>query len=385
MQMCVTHVVRRTRPHRAVPALVCLVAACTAPPPGPPPGPPPATPVEFVALEASPVERVSEFVGTLKSRRSTTVQAQAEGFLVRILVSSGERVTPGTPMFEIDASAQRAVVSSLEAQQVAREADIAFARQQAERATQLVEAGAMSQQELDRATTSLKTAEAQLQVIEQQIRQQEVELGYYAVVAQTTGVVGDVPVRPGDRVTRTTVLTTVDDNVSLEAYLNIPVQQAPSLSVGLPVRLVDDGGEVLADTQISFVAASVDHQTQSVLVKAPVNVRPGLLRADQFVRAHVVWSVDSGLSVAVRAVQRVNDQRFVFVAEEADGGLVARQRAVVLGPVVGDAYVVLDGLTEGDRVVVSGTQKIGDGAPIQMLPPQSSAGGVSAGRAAEGQ
>jgi RND family efflux transporter MFP subunit len=238
---------------------------------------------------------------------------------------------------------------------------------------------------LDQATTSLKTAEAQLQVIEQQIRQQEVELGYYAVVAQTAGVVGDVPVRPGDRVTRTTVLTTVDDNVGLEAYLNIPVQQAPSLRVGLPVRLVDDGGEVLADTHISFVAASVDHQTQSVLVKAPVNVRPGLLRADQFVRAHVVWSVDSGLSVAVRAVQRVNDQRFVFVAEESDGGLVARQRAVVLGPVIGDAYVVLDGLTEGDLVVVSGTQKIGDGAPIQMLPPQSSADSVSAGRPAEAQ
>jgi RND family efflux transporter MFP subunit len=385
MQMCVTHAVRRTRPHWAVLALFCLVAACTAPPPGPPPSPPPATPVEFVALEASPVERVSEFVGTLKSRRSTTIQAQAEGFLVRILVSSGERVTPGTPMFEIDASAQRALVSSLEAQQVAREADIAFARQQAERATQLVAAGAMSQQELDQATTSLKTAEAQLQVIEQQIRQQEVELGYYAVVAQTAGVVGDVPVRPGDRVTRTTVLTTVDDNVGLEAYLNIPVQQAPSLRVGLPVRLVDDGGEVLADTHISFVAASVDHQTQSVLVKAPVNVRPGLLRADQFVRAHVVWSVDSGLSVAVRAVQRVNDQRFVFVAEESDGGLVARQRAVVLGPVIGDAYVVLDGLTEGDLVVVSGTQKIGDGAPIQMLPPQSSADSVSAGRPAEAQ
>jgi RND family efflux transporter MFP subunit len=385
MQMCVTHVVRRTRPHRAVPALFCLVAACTAPSPGPPPGPPPPTPVEFVALEASPVERVSEFVGTLKSRRSTTIQAQAEGFLIRILVASGDRVTPGTPMFEIDASAQRAVVSSLEAQQVAREADIAFARQQADRAAQLVEAGAMSQQELDQATTSLKTAEAQLQAIEQQIRQQEVELGYYAVVAQTSGVVGDVPVRPGDRVTRTTVLTTVDDNAGLEAYFNIPVQQAPSLRVGLPVRLVDDGGEVLADTRISFVAASVDHQTQSVLVKAPVNVRPGLLRADQFVRAHVVWSVDTGLSVAVRAVQRVNDQRFVFVAEDADGGLVARQRPVVLGPVIGDAYVVLDGLSAGDRVILSGTQKIGDGAPVQMLPPQPSPDGAPAGRAAEGQ
>lgn len=383
--MCVTHNVRRTRPRWAVSALFCLVAACAAPPAGPPPGPPPATPVEFVALEASPVERVSEFVGTLKSRRSTTIQAQAEGFLVRILVSSGERVTPGTPMFEIDASAQQALVSSLEAQQVAREADIAFARQQADRAMQLVEAGAMSQQELDQATTVLKTAEAQLQVIEQQILQQKVELGYYAVLAQTSGVVGDVPVRPGDRVTRTTVLTTVDDNVGLEAYLNIPVQQAPGLRVGLPVRLIGDGGEALVDTHISFVAASVDHQTQSVLVKAPVNVESGLLRADQFVRAHVVWSVDSGLSVAVRAVQRVNDQRFVFVAEETDGGLVARQRPVVLGPVVGDAYIVLDGLSEGDRVVLSGTQKIGDGAPIQMLPAQPSPGDAPAGPAAEGQ
>ena len=384
MQMRSLHAVRRTRPTWVVPALFCLAAGCAPAPSPPPPGPPPATPVEFVTLEASPVEQIGEFVGTLKSRRSATVQAQAEGFLVRILVASGDRVTPGAPLFEIDDSAQRAVVSSLEAQQVAREADIAFARQQADRAMQLVEAGAMSQQELDQATTVLKTAEAQLQAIEQQVRQQEVELAYYAVVAQTTGVVGDIPVRPGDRVTRTTVLTTVDDNAGLEAYINIPVQQAPNLRLGLPVRLMDDRGTVLDETRISFVAASVDHQTQSVLIKAPVNVRPGLLRADQFVRAHLVWSVDTGLSVAVAAVQRVNNQRFVFVAEDADGGLVARQRVVTLGPVIGDDYVVLDGLVAGDRVILSGTQKIGDGAPVQMLPPPPPAG-PPAGGAVEGQ
>ena len=69
-----------------------------------------AVPVEMVTLEPKPVEQVGEFVGTVKSRRSTTIQPQAEGFLTRILVKSGDRVAPGTPLFEIDATSQQAAV-----------------------------------------------------------------------------------------------------------------------------------------------------------------------------------------------------------------------------------------------------------------------------------
>jgi RND family efflux transporter MFP subunit len=182
-------------------------------------------------------------------------------------------------------------------------------------------------------------------------------------------VVGDVPVRTGDRVTRSTVLTTINDNARLEAHIGVPVQQATQLRIGQPLRLVDDGGAALLSTHVTFVAASVDDGTQTVLVKAPVEARAGQFRAEQFVRAQIVWSSQPGLTVPVLATQRINSQYFVFVAAPAGDGFVARQRPVTLGPLIGSAYVVLGGLSPGDRLIMSGTQKIGDGAPVQALPP----------------
>lgn len=356
---------------KAVAGLMLLSSAlsgCGSPADAPPPGPPPPMPVQFEVLTEEPIERIGEFVGTIKSLRSTTVQPQAEGFLTRILVTSGARVRPGTPMFEIDASAQQAVVSSLEAQRASREADAAYARQQTQRLQSLVDAGAASQQELDQAAATLKAAEAQLQAVEQQIRQQQVQLGYHRVVAQTTGVVGDIPVRVGDRVTQSTVLTTVEDNAGLELYVNVPIDQAPLVHPGLPLRILDDGGQVLSETKVAFVSPSVEGSTQSLLLKAPVNATDRIFRNDQFVRVRVLWSVEPGLRVPVVAIQRINQRHFVFVAEQGEGGLVARQRAVTLGSVLGSSYLVRDGLKAGDRVIIAGTQKIMDGAPVQELP-----------------
>jgi len=346
----------------------------------------PAVPVELLTLALEPVDQIGQYVGTIKSRQSTTVQPQAEGFITSILVTSGTRVSRGTALFEIDATAQQAVVSSLEAQRASREADVAYARQQEDRATTLLGVGAISQQEHEQALTLRKTAEAQFRSVEDQLRQQMAELAYYRVVAQTSGVVGDVPVRVGDRVTRSTVLTTVDGDAGLEAYINVPVHEAPNLRLGLPVRLVDDAGRAVAESQVSFIAVSVDEATQTVLVKAPVTVGASVLRADQYVRAEIVWSTDLQLMLPVVAVQRVNDQYFAFVAAaEVDGSLVARQRPVDLGPVTGNAYVVRRGLSVGDRLVLSGTQKIGDGVPVQVLPsipadPDAAAGSGQGGR-----
>src|SRR5690606_28698252 len=155
--------------------------------------------------------------------------------------------------FEIDAPSERAALAALESTRAARQADAEFARQQAERAKALYDVGATSLQEFEQATTVQRTAEAQLRAAEEQIRQQEAQLAYFRVVAPTAGIVGDVPVRVGDRVTRSTVLTTIDDNSNLELYVNVPVNQAANLRTGLPVRILDPGGEVLASTTLNFV------------------------------------------------------------------------------------------------------------------------------------
>ena len=202
--------------------------------------------------------------------------------------------------------------------------------------------------------------------IEEQIRQQQVELGYYRVTSPTAGVVGDIPVRVGDRVTPTTMLTTVDQNAGLEIYVNIPVAQATGLRPGLPLRVLDDKGQVIGTYKVGFVSPSVADQTQTVLVKADVE-QSGRYRTDQFVRLQIVWSTLPGLTVPVVAVNRVNGEYFAFVAEAGqNGATVARQRGVRLGAVVGNAYVVESGLKVGDRLIVSGIQKIVDGAPVNV-------------------
>jgi RND family efflux transporter MFP subunit len=386
--------VRRSMRLLALTAVLALAAACGnsgsaaggGAAGGPGGGAPMAMPVGIAELKASPVEDASEFVGVLKSRRSSDIQPQAEGFITRILVRSGDRVAVGTPLFEIDNSSQQAVVAGLESVRAARQADVAFARQQLERAKKLLDVGASSQQELDQATNGARTAEAQLQAVDEQIRQQKNELAYYRVVAPSAGVIGDVPVRVGDRVTKSTTLTTIDDNSGLEIYINVPVQQGARLRVGLPVRIVDETGQTLLTERINFVSGSVDEGTQTVLAKAPLTQRGNVFRSEQFVRARIVWTTDPALVVPATAVTRISGQQFVYVAEPAEkGGLVARQRAVTLGSIVGQDYLVRDGLKEGDRVIVSGIQTIGDGMPVQALPPGPPPAGAAAPNATGGR
>jgi RND family efflux transporter MFP subunit len=328
----------------------------------------PPMPVEAITLANKPVEQVSEFVASLKSRRSSTIQPQAEGHLTRIAVRSGERVSQGALLFEIDSAPEQAALASLRSMRPLREAELNFAQQQLARNKALLDAGAVSQRDLEQSETAVRTIEAQIKGLDEQIEQQRSLLAYYRVTAPSPGVVGDIQVVVGDRVTKSTVLTTVNENDVLELYLNVPVAQAPRLKVGLPVRLVDDRGGLIATNTINFVSPNVDTATQTVLAKASLVDGRGQFRADQFVRARVVWSEEPGLTVPVTGVLRINGQYFVFVVEKGESGTVARQKPVDLGEIIGNEYVVRSGLAPGEQLIVSGLQKIGDGAPVQAGP-----------------
>jgi RND family efflux transporter MFP subunit len=341
---------------------------------GAPGGGMPPMPVEIVTLAAKPVEQSSEFVASLKSRRSSTIQPEVEGFLTRIVVRSGQNVRQGDVLFEIDSATEQAALASLQSMRPMRESEVEFARQQVQRNKTLLDAGAISQREVEQFESQLRSAEAQLKTLDEQIRQQRSQLNYYRVVAPNSGTVGDISVNAGDRVTRATVLTTVDDrNDVLELYINVPVQQAPQLKVGLPVRLVDDRGQVLATNRITFVSPTVDTATQSVLAKAQLVDGRGEFRSDQFVRARIVWTEAPGLTVPVTAIVRTTGDFFAFVAEKDQQGLVARQKRVQLGEIVGNEYVVQSGLQPGEQLIVSGLQKIRDGAPVMAAPPAGAA------------
>jgi RND family efflux transporter MFP subunit len=322
--------------------------------------------VKTITIAPQPIPQTSEFVATIKSLRSTNIQPQVEGFVRQIMVKAGDRVRTGQPLVQIDPEKQQATVAATESQRASREADLEFARQQLARNQKLFDAGAVSQAELEQAQTNVKTAEAQLAAVNSQIRENQVQLAYYRVTAPTDGVVGDIPVREGDRVTPSTLITTIDAPEGLEAYVNVPLERATDLHLGLPVELLDSTGKVVATNPITFIAPRADDATQSILVKATLRTRPPGVRVQQYMRARIVWTNAPAIAVPVVAVNRISGQYFVFVAEPGQGGaLVARQKPVTVGDLVGDNYVVRSGVKEGEKVIVSNIQKLQDGVPVK--------------------
>ena len=148
----------------------------------------------------------------------------------------------GTPLLQIDPLRQQAAVASQDSARAAQEANVALraaaaqSRERADRRRRDQQAGA------EEAETNLNTARAQLAALSAQVKEQSVTLGYYQVLAPTSGVVGDVPVRVGMRVSPETLLTTVDQNQNLEVYVAVPLERAPELKRGLPIEIVDGQG-----------------------------------------------------------------------------------------------------------------------------------------------
>lgn len=322
-------------------------------------------PVKVLEAKAVPVDDASEYVATVKSRDSAVIMPQVEGQVTQILVHSGERVAAGTPLIEIDPLKQQATVKSQESARAAQQANLDWAKKQYDRAVGLSSAGVVSKQDLEQAKSTLDAAQAQMESLDANVREQEVQLHYYKVVAPRAGVVGDIPVRVGDRVTTSTVLTTVDQPGSLEAYVYVPIEHSSQLKMNLPVQVLDSEGKILANSRINFISPQVDNTTQTVLVKAPIANGNDALRQSQFIRARIVWGTHHNPEVPILAVSRLGGQYFAFVAEPQNGGsFVARQKPLTVGQTVGNDYEVEGGIKAGDKVIISGTQFLRDGVPV---------------------
>lgn len=327
---------------------------------------PAAMPVRVQVVQEHPIGDTSEYVATIKSRHSATIMSDVEGWIFHIHVHSGQLVHKGDTLLEIDPRIQQAAVSNYSSQLRSKEAALAWAKAQYERTKALAAGGVMSKQDLQQAQSNYDGAAADVRALEAQIDSSKVQLMYYSVFAPTDGIIGDIPVHVGDRVTNTTPLTTIDERTGLEVYVPIPSEHARDIRMGAPVEVVDQSGKVLLRTNVYFISPQVDTGTQSILVKAPADAAADVLRNMQLVRARIVWNTRPGLTIPVIAVNRVSGQFFAFVAEQDNGKLVAHQVPLQLGEIVGNDYEVLSGLKPGDRVVVSGGQNLADSTPIRI-------------------
>jgi multidrug efflux pump subunit AcrA (membrane-fusion protein) len=367
-------------------------------------------PVEAMTLHLSNIPQAQDYQATLISRHSVVLQPQVAGQIAEIYVKAGDHVRAGTPLLLIDPRRQQASlasskadaaallanikqasdnVASLQEQRKGLESNVQVNQQQYTRYSNLFSQGAASRQVVEQYLDALNKARADLNANAAQIqaqrsavvtaqktyqralagvREQNVQLQYYRVTAPYAGIVGDIPVKVGNYVTTDTQLLSVTDNDPLELNIGLPADRAFDIRTGLPVQVLDNNGKPQVDGRLSFVSPNVNAGTQTILVKAIISNPTGLLKADQSVRARVIYSEKPGVAIPASAVSHLGGQDFAFLIVDKAGQHVVKQQPVTLGGIQNNQYVVLQGLKDGDLIVAQGIQKLMDGVPVTILP-----------------
>ena len=226
-------------------------------------------PVKVSPVALTAVPNSDTYVATIKSRRTTTLQPQVDGNITRILVASGQSVKAGQVLMQIDPLKQVATVQTQAGLENQQKAVYQYNQAEVERQKKLYEAGITSRQVYDQAVQAFENSKASYESSAAGTNTQRQQLAYYQIRAPFAGIVGDIPVHQGDYVSSTTLLTTVDEDTQLEAYIYLPTERAAQARIGLPVDLIDTTGQVLTHSTISFVSPQVDNGLQSILAKAP--------------------------------------------------------------------------------------------------------------------
>ena len=346
-------------------ALVIFAMGCK--PAALPAAPPPVMPVQVAPVTLSPVPTGDTYVATIKSRRSATMQPQIDGNITKIFVKSGDIVKPGQILMQIDPLKQVATVQSQQGTEQQQKAVYQYNQADVVRQKALYDAGVISKQAYDQSVQSYQNSKGALDSASALTITQQQQLAYYDIRAPFAGVVGDIPVHLGDYVSPTTLLTTVDENADLEAYIYVPTERAAQIRTGLPVDILDTAGNVLTKSTISFLSPQVDNGLQSILAKAEIPHTAERLRNQQLVKARITWSTAPAPTIPVLAVSLIGGQTFVFVATPKGDGYVAHQIPVTVGETLGNTYPVVSGLKPGDKVITSGLQFLYEGAQVKPL------------------
>ncbi|MBS0437005.1 MAG: efflux RND transporter periplasmic adaptor subunit [Proteobacteria bacterium] len=387
---------RRRIPFTVLLALLALpLAACGPKTDAVAPAAPPPPEVGVVTATPAAVGVLTELPGRTEASRIAQVRARAAGIVQRRLFAEGSDVKAGQVLFRIDDAPYRATLAAAQATLARAEANVLQTRAQAERYKPLAEANAVSQQEYIAAQAAFKQAEADVASAKAAVQTAQINLGYTSVAAPIAGRIGRALVTEGALVgqgeaTQLAVVQQIDplyvnftqsadEVLRLRAAIAGGSFQSAGPAGSVAVSLVLDDGSVYPQRgKLLFSDLSVDPGTGQIALRAEVPNPKGALLPGLYVRVRLAQAqLPRGITLPQQAVQRGTAGDTVMVVG-ADGKVAARAVKVGQGPA--RQWVVLEGLTGGEQVVVDGLQKIRPNAPVKAVPwaPQAAAPAASA-------
>lgn len=345
----------------------------------PPPEPPPAR-VEAVQLTAADLPVSFEFVGRTASSQRVEILARVLGYLDEIVYEEGEFVEEGDVLFRIDPKPFEAQLRAARAEMAQQEARSENAEALLARVRPLAETGAVAQKELDDAVGMMREAKAAVEAASARVFEAELNLGYTTITSPVTGLAGAAAQRQGAYLSQMAGSLTYVARID-PIWVEFSVSESQMLRGGdatrqgrivhpedgaFDVQVVLSDGTTHPETgRLSFADASISEDTGTFLVRADIPNPDHTLRPGQFARIVLKGAYrPDAITAPQRAVKQGPKGSFVWVVN--DQGL-AEQRPVITGPWVEDAWVIEQGLRDGDRLIVDGSAGLRPGAPVSIV------------------
>ncbi|MDO4682677.1 MAG: efflux RND transporter periplasmic adaptor subunit [Lautropia sp.] len=334
---------------------------------------PPKLPVGIVTVQYAPVGLVEDLPGRIEASRVAQIRARAAGILEKRVFQEGTDVKEGELLFRIDAAPYQAALNSARATLARAQTQVTNTKRVVDRYTPLIKANAVSRQDYDNAVAAYKAAQAEVGVAQAAVKTAEINLSYANVTSPISGRIGRALVTEGALVGQgdATPLATVQQIDPVYINITQPASTVMRLKRGLEsgqlkqagkenaasVRvLFDDGSAYEHKGKLLFTDLTVDPNTNQIAVRAEVPNPNGELLPGMYVRAELEQAeIPEAILLPQQAVTRTNSGDTVTVVA-ADGTMSSRN--VKIGGSNGNHWVVLDGLKNGEQVMVDGFQLV---------------------------
>lgn len=359
--------------------LLALVAACGK---GPASVGPPAPKVPVITVTSSDVPIYNEWVGQTRGAADIEIRARVPGFIEAIHFEDGGRVQAGDLLYTIDPSELEQKLAGAQAQRAQAETLFADAASNLARYRPLAAMNAVSQRDLDEAVARESAARSAVTAAEAQVRVAEISLGYATVRAPISGQIGISRVKVGDLVNPTSgsLLNTVSSIEDVHVRFAISEREylqytrkfgAMPKAYGdpkiVPLQLILADGAVYPQSgRVISIDRGVDPTTGTLQVEASFPNPARLLRPGLFARVRAATEQRSAaVLVPQRAVTEIQGRYQVFVLSKDD---TVEVRAVETGPRIGGKWLIEKGVKPGDRLILSGLQRLRVGMKVEPEP-----------------
>lgn len=332
----------------------------------------PAT-VSLFTVNARDTLLESEYVADIHACRYIEIRSRQAGMLEEIWVEEGQSVKAGQPLFRLSTTELSLKVNAAKAQVHLQEAELQKAKVEADRVKLLVEKQVVSFSDMELALAEVKIAESRLEGARSELTSAETHLSYATIRAPFSGLINRFHLKAGSRVDEGSLLTTLSDISSVYVYFNI------SEKAYLKYQNTENGQEIpqevklrLADQslfqslgKIETTESEFNENTGSIAVRAKFDNPNRILRHASGGTILLPHKLSDALLIPQTAVLELQDKYYVCIP---DSNNIIRMRSIVPEVRLGNAFVVREGIVQGEKIVISGVQELREG---QKVLPQS--------------